>query len=79
MCEELAVEQAIHRHHLRTPHEDPPENMFAPFTVLQQGENGDLTRSQHAPVHWAHVDTGSMVNIVYQGVLDAFPGLERYR
>ena len=79
MCEELAVEQAIHRHHLRTPHEDPPENMFAPFTVLEETGGEGASRQVPPTVHWAHVDSGSMVCIVHEAVVDAFPELQKYR
>jgi hypothetical protein len=30
-------------------------------------------------VHWGNVDTGSMVNIMYQGVLEAFPELHKFK
>lgn len=30
-------------------------------------------------LHWGHVDTGAMVNLVYSGVLDAFASLQRYK
>lgn len=44
----------------------PPQNMFAPFGV----GNDPLS-----PTHWANVDCGSMVNVVYSGVLRVFPEL----
>ena len=79
VAECIAVEQALQRHHLLTPHEDPPENMFGPFTVAEP-EQGSWGSRQEAPtVHWAHVDSGSMVCIVYEGVLAAFPSLGRYK
>jgi len=52
--------------------------MFAPFTLVARDQEGRLSRQDDPLVHWAHVDTGSMVNIVYQGVLDAFPALRAY-
>ena len=79
MTESIAVEQAVHRHHLITPHEDPPENMFAPFTVLNRGEGCEAGRQATPPIHWGHVDSGSMVCIVHDGVLAAFPELQQYR
>ena len=43
--------------------------MFVPFTV-------------HCPdaalPHWGNVDTGSMVNIIYEEVVQAFPYLQEY-
>ena len=75
VAECIAVEQALQRHHLPSPHEDPPENMFGPFTVVE-GERATQAGRQEAPtVHWAHVDSGSMVCIVHEGVLAAFPYL----
>ena len=35
-------------------------------------------RNPDPMLHWGNVDTGSMVNIVYSGVLDAFPHLHQY-
>lgn len=57
---------------------DPPENMFAPFTVLES-ITGTPQRTSSPVVHWGHVDSGSMVCIVYEGVLRAFPELTTYR
>ena len=68
--EAAAVEAAIasNQHTL-------PQNMFAPFSC--GGGNGQ--KLGMAPVvHWGNVDTGAMVNIVYSGVLDTFPGLREY-
>ncbi len=46
-----------------------PQNIFTPFAI-------------HHPsatfTHWGNVDTGSMVNIVYKGVVDRFPFLKYY-
>ncbi len=46
-----------------------PQNIFTPFAI-------------HHPAatytHWGNVDTGSMVNIVYMGVVDRFPFLRYY-
>ena len=55
-----------------------PENMFCPFTVVGRGADGKLTRTPNAMLYWGNVDTGSMVNIVYSGVLKAFPQLLCY-
>lgn len=41
--------------------------------------DGKLTRDPAPTTHWGNVDTGSMVNIMYQGVLAAFPELQRFR
>ena len=52
-----------------------PENMFAPFTIPATN-----TSPNSAPtVHWGNVDTGSMVNILYSGVLQGFPELEQFK
>ncbi len=56
-----------------------PENMFAPFTIPPRDAQGKLTRNESPTVHWGNVDTGSMVNIMYSGVLTAFPELAPYR
>ncbi len=55
-----------------------PDNMFAPFTIPPRDTQGELTRSESPTVHWGNVDTGSMVNIMYSGVLAAFPELVPY-
>ena len=53
-----------------------PENMFIPFSIET---NSGLDYSHVTPnTHWANVDTGSMVNIMYSGVLKAFPHLKQY-
>lgn len=75
--EEAAVEAAITALSTLTP-KPLPQNMFAPFTVLQRAK-GALHESHVPTVHWANVDTGSMVNLVYSGVLSAFPKLQQYR
>jgi hypothetical protein len=49
-----------------------PENMFAPFTIIHDPNNASTSPPM---VHWGNVDTGSMVNIMYSGVLNAFPEL----
>lgn len=49
----------------------PPQNIFAPF--LAGGPDGS------GVTHWANVDSGAMVNVVYSGVLAAHPELEAYR
>lgn len=56
-----------------------PENMFAPFTIPTADKHGKLAKDEEATVHWGNVDTGSMVNIMYSGVLAAFPELEKYK
>ena len=53
--------------------------MFAPFTILTTTTTGAFERSPHPTIHWAHVDSGSMVCIVYEGVLDAYPELLVYK
>ena len=53
--------------------------MFAPFTVCTSGEGHEAGRGVAPLVHWAHVDSGSMVCIMHDGVLDAFPELLQYR
>ena len=60
------VEAAVARSRL-------PENMFGPFTV-----SAPTGVTSPPPVHWAHVDTGAMVNLVHRGVLHAFPELLQY-
>ena len=56
---------------------DRAENMFSPFTVVLEASAG-LQRETQPRVHWAHVDTGAMINLVHRGVLTAFPALQRY-
>ena len=56
-----------------------PENMFAPFTIVQHNAAGKLVQATRTDVHWGNVDTGAMVNIMYSGVLTAFPALKEYR
>ena len=56
---------------------DRAENMFSPFTVVLETSAG-LQRETQPRVHWAHVDTGAMINLVHRGVLTAFPALQRY-
>ena len=53
--------------------------MFAPFTIPARDAHGKPLRTGTPTVHWGNVDTGSMVNIMYSGVLSAFPELERYK
>jgi hypothetical protein len=47
--------------------------MFAPFTIATD------TNPTAPTVHWGNVDTGSMVNIMYSGMLTHFPELQRYQ
>ena len=56
---------------------DRAENMFSPFTVVLETSAGLQCETQPR-VHWAHVDTGAMINLVHRGVLTAFPALQRY-
>ena len=56
---------------------DRAENMFSPFTVVLETSAG-LQRETQPRVHWAHVDTGAMINLVHCGVLTAFLALQRY-
>jgi hypothetical protein len=68
---EAAVLETAVAHH----HSAPPHNIFAPFHLRATHHSPD-----HVPLtHWANVDSGSMVNIVYQGVIDAFPELRAFR
>lgn len=47
-------------------------NLFAPFVV-------PVERTPEMPtVHWGNVDTGAMVNVVYEGVVRVFKELDRY-
>jgi hypothetical protein len=55
-----------------------PENVFCPFTLVTRGPDGQLTRSPSPMLHWGNVDTGSMVNIVYSGVLTRHPSFLAY-
>ena len=72
---ELAAVHAAVTAHLEG---NPPENMFAPFTIPPKDSQGKPTKHAAPTVHWGNVDTGSMVNIVYSGVLNTHPGLEEY-
>jgi hypothetical protein len=53
--------------------------MFAPFVVPSTGAGGKLQREAAPIVHWGNVDTGSMVNIMYSGVLAGFPELNKFK
>ncbi len=73
---ELAAVQAAITTHNNSP---APENMFCPFTVVgRDPRTGQLHRQAAPMMHWGNVDTGSMVNIVYSGVLRTFPHLHQY-
>ena len=72
---EIAAVQAALKNHIDSP---APENMFCPFVVMERDEKGHLTRQLQPMMHWGNVDTGSMVNIVYSGVLRNFPHLHQY-
>lgn len=56
-----------------------PQNMFASFSIAIRGEQGTVLTTGTPMLHWGNVDTGAMVNLVYHGVLSAFPELTRYR
>ena len=66
---ELAAVHAAVTSHLEAK---LPENMFAPFTIPIIGTSGLPEREAAPTVHWGNVDTGSMVNILYIGVLQVF-------
>ena len=51
-----------------------PHNMFAPFSLATKDAAGMLRGQESAWLHWGNMDTGSM-DLVYQGVLEAFPEL----
>lgn len=51
--------------------------MFAPF-LINTPTPLVHTNGSHV-VHWGNVDTGSMVNIIYSGVLHAFPELREFQ
>jgi hypothetical protein len=46
--------------------------MFAPFTI-PTSRVPEITT-----VHWGNVDTGAMVNVVYEGVIRVFKSLQSY-
>ena len=72
---EIAAVQAALKNHIDSP---APENMFCPFVIMERDSKGNLTRQENPMMHWGNVDTGSMVNIVYSGVLRNFPHLHQY-
>lgn len=53
--------------------------MFASFSVGPKLGAGQLTTTPDPLLHWGNVDTGAVVNLVYSGVVAAFPDLARYR
>ena len=53
--------------------------MFVPFTIPSRGPDGQLRKSDNPVIHYGNVDTGSMVNVMYSGVLLAHPELEQYK
>ena len=67
---EAAVLDTAIAHHLSTT----PHNIFTPFFV----HTGATDPNDLPTTHWANVDSGSMVNIVYQGVVDVFPELATF-
>ena len=68
----------LHAHSLHSTPADPPENMFAPFVLARpHPDHPDTPPPPH--VHWAHVDSGSMVCLVHDGVVRAHPELHPYR
>ena len=72
--EVAAVEAAVTAH--RNTH---PQNMFASFSLAVHHDAGALGTTSAPMLHWGHVDTGAMVNLVYSGVLEVFEQLHRYR
>ncbi len=64
VAELVAVRASLSAHAMSIP-----QNIFTPFAI-------------HHPAatytHWGNVDTGSMVNIVYAGVVAKFPFLQYY-
>ena len=70
---EFAAVEATVAAHLHQRH---PQNIFTPFTILHH--QPDPGPPSEPTLHWGNVDTGSMVNIVYQGVLTVFPELLQY-
>lgn len=74
LSEAAAVEAAVSAHR-----KNSHQNMFASFSVTAKGEQGTLPTNSAPLLHWGNVDTGAMVNLVYQGVVEAFPVLQRYR
>lgn len=77
MAAELAAVQAAVAAH--TYSGKLPENMFVPFTLLERDIEGKLQRCQDPVVHYGNADTGSMVNVMYSGVLSANQELEKYK
>jgi hypothetical protein len=69
VVEAAAVESSLHVHATCAA----PENVFCPFTLVRRGPDGCLTRTAAPMLHWGNVDSGSMVNIVYSGVLARHP------
>ncbi len=68
-AEEEVVELAAVKAAIAAHVQALPQNIFAPFAIHHP--QAELT-------HWGNVDTGSMVNIVYEGVVHAFPYLKSY-
>ena len=64
------------------PEEPPPQNLFAPFTIPTPTPTNSTPLSSTPPeaalVHWAHVDPGSQVSVVYEGAAQAFPEVAKY-
>lgn len=53
--------------------------MFAPFTFPPRDAQGHIVTSGDPVIHYGNVDTGSMVNVMYSGMLDANPDLSQYK
>lgn len=70
---EAAVVQAAVAHSRQASE----QNLFAPFHVAEQSTSAGAKLG--VTLHWGNVDTGSMVNIIYSGVLSAFPALLQYK
>ena len=68
VMESIAVRSALAAHASNLA-QSLPENMFAPFAIHHP---------QATLTHWANVDTGSMVNIMYEGAVTAFPYLAKF-
>lgn len=63
--------------------QQPPQNVFAPFSIASHTPSHPAPSAAQPPkddptLHWGNVDTGSMINLVYQGVLATSPELNEY-
>lgn len=73
-AEAAAVEATVAAHQRTVP-----QNMFASFSIGAKQGAGQLATTPDPLLHWGNVDTGAVVNLVYSGVVAAFPELARYR